>query len=728
MSSRALKKLNKTNDLDLHNPDLVESDDELLIINSVSQKQKKKKKNRNKDSKSGDITDELTSLIIEEENFSSEENKEKIVPSISDEEVKEEKVKINPFALLQDDMLNISDNETDNISEEESKPIKYKSKNKKKKPKKKKPSNTTINNEENDQEISLKELDKILDEVNNKFQQRDDKKKLTEKASQANNEAEAQNKDLFKYKKLLSVENKNLDPLIETTRIFGSKIVKSLMKTNRAHRFGRTSLSTPKDTWPPSQKLGLSMDLPEIVDGLHYFKFTHSTKYREVQRAFYQAVASLDPNNIMALSHISPYHVDVLLQLSEIAKNSGQITEASEFIERALYSCEKSFHTSFSLSSGVSRLNFNQLENRSFFLALLRRLQFLSRQGCWRTSLEFSKALLSLSPTDDPLGALFYLDFFALKSQEYQYLIQFYEEWPDQEQIQYLPNFTYSVALAFYQLSIKEANNFSQIPIENSDAVTLLARAIILFPSVIVGLINKTNVAPGESFSKIRVHANLFQATVPTKDSQFTALSDLYIERAFSLWKEADVTQFIQSGVAAAAKILSKKQDTSISLSKNIWDADTTNDISYAVCRHLIVSDIPELAKHIPKEIRNQAMYMHDPVPPPESVSLYDDFRQLPGYGQGNRGEAFGSNLAGSFASALETLRVLFRNNPNGQNEDNDQDAPEEGQDRSQLSAQSLLRMITNILPSSFSEQAEDGENGDFVDDGATTESYSDSE
>lgn len=43
---------------------------------------------------------------------------------------------------------------------------------------------------------------------------------------------------------------------------------------------------------------------------------------------------------------------------------SGDHVMSSEFIERALYAFEKSFHFKFNISKGTSRLSYNKFENR----------------------------------------------------------------------------------------------------------------------------------------------------------------------------------------------------------------------------------------------------------------------------------------------------------------------------------------------------------------------------
>jgi hypothetical protein len=48
--------------------------------------------------------------------------------------------------------------------------------------------------------------------------------------------------------------------------------------------------------------------------------------------------------------------------------------QAVDFIERALFTYERSFIGAFNLTSGVNRLDFDQVENRPFFLAVHRQV------------------------------------------------------------------------------------------------------------------------------------------------------------------------------------------------------------------------------------------------------------------------------------------------------------------------------------------------------------------
>jgi hypothetical protein len=201
----------------------------------------------------------------------------------------------------------------------------------------------------------------------------------------------------LQLKEILKVLPKNLDPDQETIRIFGSKIVKNELKNKRYAKLAKKYiLSTPREFWPRPHLLGLNMEATDNLtdEGVVFYTFTQNQRYREIQRHFYHAINTHDPNSIMGVSQLQPYHLDSLLMLSEIAKQSGDIGTAGEMIERALFASELAFHPNFNLVSGNCRLDYNRLENRSFFLALYRHLQFLARKGCWRTCLEFNKLIL----------------------------------------------------------------------------------------------------------------------------------------------------------------------------------------------------------------------------------------------------------------------------------------------------------------------------------------------
>ncbi|KAI9297308.1 DUF654-domain-containing protein [Neoconidiobolus thromboides FSU 785] len=688
MSSRALKKLNnKQQPLAIEEEEVFKDE---LMANSIKINKKKNKKNKKTplvdpvlisqqieiesmlaENNQGDAETEsknnknLSSSEVEEEEKNKEnikelneskDDKEKSEDTSEEEsegEVASNKA-INPFLLLGNDDEVEMDNEdqSEDLKEDiDNKPIKNIKNNKKKKKKSKK----RVAKVDEENELEDKEFDRILEDIRKKFQDHDINFKTN---NNNNNRVGEQDVDILK--KLLNINVKCLDPLIETTRLFGSRIVNEEIRKKKFSRFaGRCLLASPRDFWPMPQNLGLSMGQGEKVENITYFNFQHGPRYRDAQKAFYQGVASLDPNAIAGLSGMFPYHVDTLLQLSDIAKNSGNMTEAFELIERALFACERGFSPSFSLTSGLCRLNYDQLENRSFYLALYRHIQNLSRQGCWRTALEFTKLILSFDPVHDNLCALLHLDFLALKAQQYSYLLEFNEQWIDSEYISSLPNYHYSCALAALHVNQNTKETVNSKLEKDYDHIDMLSSAIILYPNVILNLIKKTGISIDAPTGIIEQHLSLLESKISnSQESQIKLLADLYTERAFSLWKLPSVTDIISDAIKLASDKLRDSNNETVLLSKEIWSADSTNEIPLNLCRHILISEFSDLNKHLPKDLRSRAIYAHDPLPPPDSVSLYDDFKYLPGYTQD------GSNIItmDSISGLLERIRNGVRN------------------------------------------------------------------
>ena len=136
-----------------------------------------------------------------------------------------------------------------------------------------------------------------------------------------------------------------------------------------------------------------------------------------------------------------------MLQLSDICKMGEDVQMATELIERALFAMESAFHPLFNLAVGTSRLDYKRQENRSFFIALFRHLNFVGARACYRTALEFAKMILSLDP-DDPVGILLLIDFYAIRAQQYKWFVSLYDELEPSKNLSQLPNWAYSIAVA----------------------------------------------------------------------------------------------------------------------------------------------------------------------------------------------------------------------------------------------------------------------------------------
>ena len=119
----------------------------------------------------------------------------------------------------------------------------------------------------------------------------------------------------------------------------------------------------------------------------------------------------------------------------------------------------------------------------------------MGQRACYRTALELCRLLLSLDPDEDPLGVILYIDFYALRSMKYEWLICAYEEWEPIRNVSQLPNFAFSVAVAYFHLD--EDPESEKRLVANS----LLQKALIMFPGVLIPLLDKCSVQPDSRVS-----------------------------------------------------------------------------------------------------------------------------------------------------------------------------------------------------------------------------------
>ena len=68
----------------------------------------------------------------------------------------------------------------------------------------------------------------------------------------------------------------------------------------------------------------------------------------------------------------------------------------------------------------------------------------------------------SLDPDVDPLCIILMIDFYALRSEQYLYLIRMYSEWESHRNLSQLPNFAFSVPLAMFHHANAEGADLQQ--------------------------------------------------------------------------------------------------------------------------------------------------------------------------------------------------------------------------------------------------------------------------
>ncbi|XP_041844813.1 transcription factor 25 [Melanotaenia boesemani] len=419
---------------------------------------------------------------------------------------------------------------------------------------------------------------------------------------------------------VLHVEHRNLNPETELKRYFGARAVLGDQRPRQRNRqFHRSTwMTSPKDSWPRFSRPGISMSLLESKDGIQYFTFEHSRDYQQVQFKFLDAVESMDPNNIVALLQLNPYHIDSLLQLSDVCRIQEDQEMARDLIERALYSFECAFHPLFSLTSGTCRLDYLRPENRAFYLALYKHMMFLEKRGCPRTALEYCKLILSLDPDSDPLCMLLLIDFLTLRSREYKSLLQLYQDWEEHRNLSQLPNFAFSTALCRFHISQQEDVDPDESHKQRQEANQMLQNALIMFPGMLIPLLDLCTVQADAAVTSHSFFGPKSQIGQPPALAELTAL---YVGRTYNLWREAAVMLWLEESVKEVLLRVDAKDplvEDSQNKRKQRYQSAPKN-----IHRHVLLSEIKEATASLPLEVTTQPVMGFDPLPPLDSVISY---------------------------------------------------------------------------------------------------------
>lgn len=373
-----------------------------------------------------------------------------------------------------------------------------------------------------------------------------------------------------------------------------------------------------------------------------YFKFVHDREYQAAQKEFVQAVHLAHPEAIVHNISVYPNHAESLLQLSHIIRLSEDYKQASEIIERALVTFERGFHTRFNLATAQCRLSYRRPENRTFFIVLFEQITSCHRRGLRKTPFEYSKLLLSLEPENDPLLATQLLDFFALRCEEYNFLIEFYNSW---WQVQKLPNMNFSLAMAYFLKS--KCNKQSKVDCDKflQLANEQLQKSLLLFPNFILPLLEACSGEPSPELKKCTYfdyspYSNKYK-TVP---ETLEVLIELYVKRSFGLWKQKQTLAWLERNVADLVnKFTSGELEADVKRMSEHW-ALFKKPAPKNLLRHIALCD---LKIQMPASASVSTFLAVDPFPPADAIVTYHS-----GLHQSNRSTqptGAGSSIPGLF-------------------------------------------------------------------------------
>lgn len=580
MSSRALKRLQGESELStlaaVGEPDKLSGEDEEADdaedgIPAQSRSHRRQKKHKNKNSTDGDakVTDNPFELL----NRSNEEQEEEA-------KTDDDSQTVQPVPKPQ-----------------------AKTKKKKKKNKQKQKNNEDTQSQGHDLQEAVDEIEASVQEVNRLLGDPGGATRLDSSGVVFSPNA----------KPLLHIDYRNLNPETELKRLFGSEVVRGEQPgRNRRHRnrpLQRGSrLVQVKDTWHSTGGSGLSM---KYLDQTKEFVFEHSPAYQKLQHKFADAVDSGHPDNIVNILRENPYHIDSLIQMADLHRINEDYQTAAESIEKALYGLECAFHPLFNLAAGNCYLSYKRVENRALFLCLFKHILNLGRRGCNRTAFEFCKLLLSLDPDGDPLDCMSMIDYYALRSEQFDHLVQLEQEVLNHDVMRQVPNFALSIPLAYFKIASRDAE-------ETNTADQKLQDSLLFFPMMLVPLLDECSVQPDK-----RVSGHSFFSTAELNDSasELRRLVTLYVKRNVSCWKEPEVIAWLERNVLAVLDIVDTGTDPRLQNYPKLRKQRFRHP-PLSLLRHYFLSEINGIG--LPRQYLTTPVLNHDPFPPADTIRSYN--------------------------------------------------------------------------------------------------------
>lgn len=229
-------------------------------------------------------------------------------------------------------------------------------------------------------------------------------------------------------------------------------------------------------------------------------------------------------------------------------KFSGEHQASADAIGKCLYALECAWHPLFSPLQGNCQLKYCHETNKPIFRALFSHMQNMDKRGCHRSALEVCKLLLSLD-SDDPMGAVFCIDYFSLRAEEYSWLERFADEYRCDEEYRsdnslwLFPNFSYSLAVCCFYLERNAASKDAPKQTDKATSTDLMKQALMLHPLVLKKLVEK---APLKDPAWTKMLNHSFFGSAKAGSPSLDHLINIYVERSYLLWRFPDLQRLLK--------------------------------------------------------------------------------------------------------------------------------------------------------------------------------------
>uniref|UniRef100_A0AC35GXK2 Transcription factor 25 n=2 Tax=Panagrolaimus sp. PS1159 TaxID=55785 RepID=A0AC35GXK2_9BILA len=440
-------------------------------------------------------------------------------------------------------------------------------------------------------------------------------KKKNNKKKNKQQQKEGEEEDLKEFAKKLDSKISTVEKMAELLKISftdlnaDSELKKILgpgfrapptQKGKTGRKMAAFRIIPKKPEWPSAYDSGLSVVLDDgapKIKGIKYYRFEHNNGYQEAQQMFWD-IAQIPGAEFQAILESSRFHVDTLLILAEQVAQHDDARESRNLTEFAIYICESAFPNGFETLSAYTRLDYNWRENRAFFLLLFKHLKFLTKRRCFLIALNVAKLILLKDPSD-PLGMHLLVDSLALKSGQYQFLLDYYEHFKLSHHIDSLPNMMYSIAFCHHFIALENDDPDFELIAQN-----LLFEAITSFPLILFDICEEMKIKPSPAVMKALQLDPMLVTIAPEglrllcKIYIYHNLEDIWKKEGFLNWIEGSIETIVTERPKEIANKISKLKEKYKKIYVGVPDA---------IARHGYLFDLYSCSTGIPAV---------DPFPP----------------------------------------------------------------------------------------------------------------
>jgi hypothetical protein len=362
----------------------------------------------------------------------------------------------------------------------------------------------------------------------------------------------------------------------------------------------------------------------ELAAGVKYFRIekSHSIQERVANTRFYASVVMTpDPESLMSMLQQYPYHTETLLQVVMVLlRQGGDKSVSYALLEKCLFTFDRSLHKNFHelLSQGrigYIRLPYEGFMNRQFYLCLFRNIIALGERSTYFTAFSYCKFLLSLSPSEDPLGVRYFIDHYAIMSEEYDFLTKLsesplcttYKRW-------LTPGIAFSTVLAYFKLGKEDlARKLLEVAFSNHPYTALKLLELI-------GLSGQVSVK---------------ESDLPHTEDILIE-SETYLVRAGAIWNDGRARQFLSDNLTELFTNVPKKEGGITSSIYNMLGFGQSKQeppaLPFNLIRFAILSGENRILAKVPESVFSRDDVLeYDILPPKSNLVNYNVHKGLSG-------------------------------------------------------------------------------------------------